>query len=276
MRVNSGFSTSCIDGYTTSFYLAGGVLSSGGTCRACASNCHKCDTVGPGLCDSNQCYDGFVQILRTNNCTQCLGACPTCSSSDPNICTSCPTGQYLTATSSCQLCSSTCLTCSGSASTCTSCNVGFELVSSACYSKPFACVALTATFTCSSCFSGYKLNAASTACEIDTSCNGTSTCSTCDYGYYLSGGKCLQCPTLPSNCLTCDPSSTSKCFVCNTGYYLQAGACVACSTGCSACDSNTFCSTAASGYFLVLRTNGENSGKFQKCSTQCLTCSKNS
>lgn len=125
LKVNNAFSTACVDGYTTTFYSSEGSVTSGGTCRACAPNCHKCDSAGPTKCDSNQCYDGFVQIFGTTNCTKCLGGCPTCSGSDPNICTSCPTGQYIVSTGGCGVCSSSCLTCSGSATTCTSCNVGF-------------------------------------------------------------------------------------------------------------------------------------------------------
>lgn len=52
LNTNSGFATSCIDGYTGTFYTTGSTIVTGGVCRACASNCHKCDVSGPAKCDS--------------------------------------------------------------------------------------------------------------------------------------------------------------------------------------------------------------------------------
>lgn len=214
-----------------------------------------------------------MQIRDTTNCTQCLGACPTCSNEDPNICTSCPDGQYL-AGGICSLCASTCKTCS-SGTGCLSCYKGYQLISSGCYAVPSGCVSLATPTTCSICFAGYLLTTGNTACAVDTSCNGTSTCSICDNGYYLSAKKCLNCPTLPPNCLTCDPSLTTFCYICSTGYYVSSGSCVACSTGCADCSSSNFCLKAATGYFLIPDAKKDNSGRVKACQSPCVTCTSN-
>ena len=52
LALDESFSTNCIMGFTTAYYLdANGNLISGGVCRACATNCKKCDQGGPGTCD---------------------------------------------------------------------------------------------------------------------------------------------------------------------------------------------------------------------------------
>ena len=246
---NLAFSTSCIQGYTAAFH------STGGTCQACALNCKKCDQNGPGKCDSSWCFEGFVQLAGTTNCTACFGGCASCNSNDLSVCTSCGVGQYVS-NGICSSCGNNCVTCS-SGSICVTCSDGWQLISGNCYQIPLGCISLSSATICSSCVSGYVLSNGNTACTLGGTCNSTNSCVICPSSQYLSSGQCLSCPSLPSYCLKCDPNTPANCFQCSTGFYVAAGSCVSCSANCADCSSPNFCKTAASGYYIIPLTNGE-------------------
>ena len=272
LETDAGYSTSCIPGFTSAFYTdSTGTKQQGGTCRACSLFCLKCDQNGPGNCDSGNCIAGYAQLINTVNCTACFGGCPKCSPTNPSFCEQCPAGQY-GANGVCTACMSTCATCADGTS-CATCITGSSLINSTCYVVPSGCTGLSsATGQCSACFSGYTLSG--NTCTVDTTCNGTSTCTVCQSGFYLSSGKCLNCPTLLSNCITCDATTTSNCFLCSTGFYLAGGgtACTACTTGCADCASPSFCKAPSAGYYLIPTPEGQNSGQFAACTSPCATC----
>ena len=185
------YSVGCIFGYTDIFYSgAGGAQFSGGVCRACATNCRKCDQGGPGTCDDGECYVGYQKLQGQTNCTTCLRGCSSCSTTDLNVCLNCPNGQFGTP-GTCSYCDANCLTCSSSATTCTSCSPGSTLVNSTCYVLPQNCFALsTVDASCSACFQGYILS--NGACVFNISCNTTvvgnnanASCFICDLNHYI-------------------------------------------------------------------------------------------
>jgi hypothetical protein len=268
LPTNVGFVSVCKLGYSSAFYIVNGTVQNGGTCQPCGLNCLKCDQNGPGTCDLNKCFEGYVQLSGTTNCSACFGGCPQCSTSDLSFCLRCPTGQF-GANGVCTPCGATCATCTNSTD-CATCAIGLQLFGGVCYSVPTGCVSLSSATACSSCFSGYLLSGG--ICSLDATCNGTSSCTVCATGNYLSARKCYSCPSLPANCVTCDSSNTSSCFDCATGFYVSAGVCTACTAGCSSCLSGTFCSDAASGSFLVPQQDGSNSGVVGTCRSPCLTC----
>lgn len=232
LSTNSGFAAICKIGYTAAYYTSGGSLQSGGTCRACSTHCKQCDINGPSNCDTGQCYTGYVVLSGTTNCTACFGSCSSCSTTDLSACSSCPIGQFLSGTS-CITCATNCDACT-SATLCTTCSSGYSLVNGGCVAIPVGCISMSSASTCSGCIVGYTLNSVSSGCNIDTTCNGTSTCEVCSSGQYLSGKNCLTCPSLATNCLTCDPSTPVNCFKCSAGFYLAStNTCTSCVTGCA-------------------------------------------
>ena len=264
LPTNLNFSISC----TPKYSAATSSSSSGGYCLPCASNCLKCDINGPGNCDSLMCLLGFVQLSGTLNCTACFNSCPICDSNDPNLCLDCGSGRYTDGSGICLVCSSGCQACT-SASSCSACLLGYNLVNSICIASPkYPCVAINNNSQCSSCFFGYVLNG--TSCAIDTSCNNTHSCVNCAYGYYLKNSSCFGCPVLP-NCVTCN--ANSECILCTKGHYLTSAGCAICANNCKDCSSSSYCSEASDGNYLIVNIDGSNSGHASACSSPCLTCS---
>lgn len=271
-RININYALTCKDGYTGGHFSSSAVTT-GGTCQACASFCKTCQFTGPGNCDSTGCIKGTVQITGTSNCTKCFQGCVTCSASDPNSCTSCGNRRYLTTSSTCESCPTGCKTCT-SATLCQSCLKGYfySSTNNSCTTLPAFCVSISTAGVCDKCFAGYALNTGTNTCVADTSCNATSSCTICPQGYTLASGVCSVC-TLGSNCLACSSTSSSTCIKCNTGYYLDsANACQTCTANCAACDSSTFCTTAATGYYVVLSPSDSYTGVVAQCYSTCATC----
>lgn len=144
-----------------------------GTCLYCYSLCATC--TGAASTDCTSCYTGYY--LYSGQCLPCNSNCATCLVTNPNICASCYTGKYLSA-GQCLACDGNCATCVGTSTTCTSCNAGWFLVGSACYS------------TCNSPLTSYVSNGV-TYCQ--TPCPGQfvywdSSCgSTCSYASNAAG-----------------------------------------------------------------------------------------
>ena len=209
--------------------------------------------------------------MGTTNCSACFAGCPKCSTSNLGFCERCPAGQF-GSSGTCSACDTNCQTCSINSTNCLTCPIGYSNINNTCYIVPANCVSLDQTTTqCASCFSGYLLSG--NACNVDTTCDANSTCTTCPDGKRLNNGKCLNCPTLPGNCLTCDPNIPANCFKCSTGFYLNAGSCTVCPTGCLICSNVNYCSSAGNGYFLIPNPDGSISGKFGSCLSPCATCS---
>ena len=268
--LNFNYALICEPGYTGGAYSTSSAVT-GGTCQACSLYCVSCLSNGPGHCDSNGCIQGTVQVTGTTNCTKCFAGCTTCSASDPNQCLDCGNQRFLTTAGSCQGCPTGCQTCT-SASNCQSCTQGYFLVGTACTILPAFCVSLNSTGVCSKCFGGYLLNTGTNACDVDISCNAGSTCTACAQGYTLSGGVCSAC-SLGSNCVACSSTSATTCVKCTTGFYLDtSSACQSCTANCLACSSGSFCSQAASGFFVSLAVDGSYSGVVGQCYSLCATC----
>ena len=274
--LDQSFSTSCIIGFTTAYYLdANGTSVAGGVCRACATNCKKCDQNGPGTCDDGECFVGYQKFQGLSNCTACMYGCSSCSIYDLS-CHSCPEGQFGTP-GSCQVCDSSCLTCSNT-TVCLSCQRGSNLINNTCYAIPAGCATLSLTTgTCSACLQGYNLS--NNQCVLDTTCSANSTCVTCGQGFYFPSASCTLCPAVCTqcpaiaNCFTCNPLNTSKCLKCLDGYYLSANAiCTPCPAGCPLCSSPSFCFESSPGYYLVPDQNGVSLGIIKICNSPCATC----
>lgn len=135
------------------------------------------------------------------------------------------------------------------------------------------CVSYTAAITCQTCDVNYNL--VNGNCELSIACNANASCTNCKYNYYLSSGTCLICPTI-ANCNSCNVIDSTKCIDCVTGYYLNsASVCTVCpQTGCADCSSDTVCTTASSGYYLLVDISGQNTGGVSQCKGYCATCKK--
>ena len=203
---NRSFSTDCLPGYTATF--CEGMLA-GGVCRPCAANCIQCDAAGPGKCDQGKCAIGYVILVGTTNCTECVGGQPTCSPFNPVTLVSCLNGQYRNGQNSCSPCPTNCSLCV-SATNCTGCKPGYALVNGACYLIPANCVGLNADLTCSGCLNNYRLSANKLSCVFVQDCNVTKTCTTCPPGNYLKDGVCVKCSLL-KNCMECGKVGCAKC-----------------------------------------------------------------
>ena len=137
-------------------------------------------------------------MAEYKECLPCPSYCPYCS--DPLTCLSCNYGYYLSG-GNCKQCSTkNCYGCdNGVANQCTVCNEGYHLTSSkSCVTCPENCNICSDTHTCTSCSSGFYLNAeVCSACTMNCDkCTDADTCQSCNDGYFLqqSNGKCMTCP----------------------------------------------------------------------------------
>jgi proprotein convertase subtilisin/kexin type 5 len=217
-------------------------------CTACAGNCLKCGTKGPGLCDDNGCVSGYTALSTNHECVKCLNGCTSCSGQDFTVCLSCSDGTYLSG-KSCLSCIKGCSTCS-SQSVCSICSEGYSLRVGVCYPTPGPpCAQSSADGVCIGCISNYQLINAT--CQIITAKVCASNCTQCPFGYYLSSGKaCLSCPAT-ANCLQCDSTAPASCLKCASGFYWNGAACTACDVNCQLCSGPSRCFLAKSGYYLV-------------------------
>jgi proprotein convertase subtilisin/kexin type 5 len=269
------FSLTCARGFTAVMNLTNSPSTS--VCEPCAGNCYRCDINGAGTCDPGQCEVGYVQQSGMTNCTQCFNGCPSCDPNNLMTCLSCGVRRYTDGSSNCQACPAGCQNCKSSTS-CTSCFPNYVMVGQLCESGPaWPCVSAS-NGVCTKCVDGFSLS--NSSCVYNAICNQNATCSSCPYGYYLTNitnmqGVCAQCPNI-TNCLACNPLNSTSCFLCDAGFFATtAGACLPCSTGCAQCSSTTYCTLAASGYYLTTTSDNSFSGQTAKCSFPCLTCDMN-
>lgn len=285
-------SSNCPDGYYAD--------SSSLECQTCHPACLTC--VGSDQSSCSLCAAGFYlqPDLKTcltscpsqgywadssgNNCLQCSTECASCFGSTNADCLTCSPGNYLqpgttvcfpscpnsyyadTSTQTCVSCHSNCAQCFGPAIT-----------------------------QCTSCVSGYFVNASATTCQT-----------TCSDGFWTNslGNICSLCP---HECLTCQGSTTPNCTSCKEGYFFitntseclpscpagyyastEEGICQPCDEACATCNGSSHddCSSCNSGYFLqpyspsCLRTCPEHkywpdteTNTCVACAPECLSCS---
>ena len=117
---------------------------------------------------------------------------------------------------------------------------------------PANCVSVDANGKCTACFGGYNLGGGVCGADISCNTNAAVSCTICPVGYYLQASTCNLCSAI-ANCKSCDSNNNTLCLVCNTGYYVNdQSLCQQCPTNCQACDTNLFCTSAASGYYISL------------------------
>ena len=263
------FATSCPDDINYATGCITGYSPFNGACQACATNCLTCGSAGPDKCDT--CTEGYVVIFGTSNCTQCYGGCGSCAELNPGSCLTCPDGSYVDKnTSTCQSCSSVCITCT-SETVCLSCINKYILSNDFCFLQLDFCISQSNS-TCTQCYTGYSITGRKC---VATGCNTTATCLSCEQGLYLKSGNCLSC-SAGANCFTCVASQPTKCLLCVSGFYIDSlSTCSNCSTalkGCAECNSDSYCTQAADGFYLVKNSRGRENGKVDTCKKGCATC----
>ena len=238
-----------------------GWYTSGGNCveNDCSAFSSATSSI-TGCSSSSSCLSGVKTTYKCDNCYTgyevengvCNKTCTYTTTSKPNNCA--------IATGSCQLGSASGTT-TYYATTCQTCNNGYEVSSGSCIAA--ACTGYDSTST------------SITGCQtVSSAClSGTTNkykCNTCYTGYSLTSGKCNKTCTYtktskPSNCKTvssCQLGSasgtttyySSSCTTCNTGYTVSNGSCVvSCSytrtTKPSNCSSAASCSKNGTTYY---------------------------
>lgn len=175
-------------------------------------------------------------------------------------------------------CPANCNTCT-TETHCTSCNSGYYLKDSLCYSCGVlfsGCISCTAQ-ACSYCRSGSSLQAG-VCVQCIANCLGCSdslTCLTCRSTYYNKGTECVSCKIYGSECISCN---SERCFGCNSAMYLnETFSCLKCTDKygnlCQSCDINK-CASCISGYELINGTCRTpcNGGMYLNETYFCLNC----
>ncbi len=196
---------------------------------------------GCSTCDCNSCISGFVLDSSTKTCVACAPGCIACSLNGLSSCTSCFSGFFLNANSSCQPCQSPCLACTTSATSCTACPPG----------QYFSVGQAQCDFCPKNCFN----------------CTNSSECVTCQPGFVLTpANRCRKCSI---KCSNCEPSNITKCTSCSRGLQLLNGDCVSCPDNCLSC-SNGLCADCKNGY-----SPNSNGVCVLNCKLPCITCVDN-
>jgi hypothetical protein len=286
-----GISLGCAHGYR--------VLSQGSTCEPaclsnqyydgnkrqcfdCAPDCISCVGIKTNCTDcrpGDYLYSQFIPFtlkkpcyLRKSTALQgyylsgggsvpkpCPYPCLTCTSL--TMCLSCYRGYFVDGSNACLPCTAPCYECSGSATTCTSCHMGYELIVSTCsqicedyeYFNTTLNVCVRCPLPCRKC------------AEPDPT-----VCLACYTGKYLLAGDCVPCHETCANCTgplatdcdACMPSlnktGTTCESLCLNNSYLNTSAaqCYACHKFCKTCSgpSPYNCTTCLTGYTLETNT----------------------
>lgn len=219
-----------------------------GTCLKIPSgqtipNCLNYETLGA----CQRCRDGYMvqgtgcALIQAQNCLV---------AASPYQCDSCPAGYILTSSLEFLNCVA------GNIANCVEyeakepprCNVcqkNFypdELGQCIAVTTPIEyCLVYDTNSTCVRCDSNTALNANKTACltqtqtfhAIDYNCDDSAetakpVCSVCTAGYYFNaGGECVECSSLMTGCLVCNPLQPDVCLLCGPGYFMNnQGDCV--------------------------------------------------
>lgn len=208
------------------------VFDSFGGCLVCSFRSIKnsvgvCILVNPlcntwdanGFCTS--CYQGYS--LSGTNCV--IQSDPNCLIWSGSVCTQCIPWTYYDG-SKCVQVSTACRTFNPSNGQCTSCYTGWTLNAGVCsVNADPQCRVVANDGTCSACYGGYYYNLSQGKCVIGNSlCQGLDlygNCLGCYGGYYLKNGNCyIQDPL----CKTFN-YTTYQCTECYSGYTLNNGSC---------------------------------------------------
>lgn len=165
-------------------------------CGPCADHCSRCDLLGEGRCDPEQCHQGF-SLTATGVCAPCSIHCSNCTKAGPGRCDtgSCRPGYGLQGASECSKC------------------------------KVDGCDVCDFSFGCDVCRDGFGLTpdrsceACATACKRCTGA-GVDGCAECVAGFGWDAGRCFSCADQCENCAQngpgqCDPGQ------CSTGWILE-------------------------------------------------------
>ena len=251
-------------------------------CQSCSTrNCLSCSTYS----GCTRCQIGFVSSSNNSyyyyssstnaTCRKCSIYCSACDRDDITHCLNCTKGLELI-NGRCESCPQNCLYCKGTA--CAFCVEGFVPNSNnvcvpKCKLPCITCVDNQAS-NCTSCQKGSTL--VNGQCVLDLTCNNDNSCKYCGQGlnYFLNpmsatGGKCLQCPSIP-NCLQCNDLSTSFCMLCADGFFPNAaGLCAPCPANCSKCVNEKTCTACQTGWTLY---DISPEGQCFKCESPCASC----
>lgn len=132
----------------------------------CQTHSNSFDTQGYLICLT--CKTGYYKSSISNSCPPCSSTCLTCSGSSMT-CTSCPSGSYLSGSSSCLSCGLGCASCSSAV--CTTCREGyFKNPTGSCSACISNCAVCTSSVGCSTCMSGSDLKVENgvTICKLST------------------------------------------------------------------------------------------------------------
>ncbi|CAK58841.1 unnamed protein product (macronuclear) [Paramecium tetraurelia] len=296
-------------------------------CLNSITSCTSCKVLRQLSNNQCKCVDGTYESGSDKQCLFCDQTCLTCIN-QANYCTTCAVDKFRIFSTGnicickdgyyeepisldCRPCDSSCLTCKVFPTNCLTCDPSYNL-------------SLNTTGRCL-CSSGYFFNSSTSTCAMCTvlcrECKSLSQCLECESitryfdpvnlkcpckdGYYEVNQKkcscnnfrvtvvcnfsCKTCQSLPTNCLSCEPTnyrllnSSNQC-ICLDGYYdIGIELCQPCNPICQTCVMTstkcTSCNQAQNFRLLNLNQcvcqNGYyDSGQLvcQKCSNQCLTC----
>ncbi|CAJ1399432.1 unnamed protein product [Effrenium voratum] len=161
-------------------------------CLLCAEHCARCELLGEGRCDPEQCHPGF-SLTPTGVCAPCSMHCSNCTKAGPGHCDlgSCRPGYGLQGAAGCSKCQvEGCDVCDSYG--CDVCREGFGL---------------TPDRSCEAC---------ATACKRCTGAGGGG-CAECVPGFGLEAGHCSACA---DQCEHCEEMGPGQCDVgaCASGW----------------------------------------------------------
>lgn len=182
----------------------------------------------------------------------------------------------------CDSCPQNCTNCVGNSTlvTCTVCNSGYVLDSTACYLTCVTAGTFAVNGICQGCYSTCKT--CSTIYTNCTSCYSNTTVpylynfnciSICPNGFYADNSS-LSCVKCTSPCEYCSNSSVYSCQTCISGYYLlnntcfatcpsnyynSSGSCLVCVSPCFTCTTELSCLSCTNNTYLYQN----------QCLTQC-------
>ncbi len=235
-------------------------------CTACTSPCAKCTKSSTGTVTCSLCQAGYYYDTATSSCKNCIDGCAVCTTG--TSCTTCKPKYYATG--------STCTACGANQGpldcNCPA-NYFWDKTSTDCSKCPDGCSVCSTSDTCTTCFSNFYMDNGVCKAALGNNCDTAhpmGTCRTCIASAYYraTDNTCNDCSIIP-NCLTCD--SNTKCTTCATGYFVDGGNCTACPTNltnCDACSSATLCDQCKTGYYWNTTTL-----KCDACMSGCTACS---
>ena len=282
----------CIACVANGFYLS----QKSKTCKACGTNCVKCDSDGQclGCLDANMAiqisgencdYNCGVEekkdeLASPKRCTNCV--VENCQKCNPTgLCTECNKGFYkiidVNSLASCAQCESTCEECD-TVNSCNLCKDKDHFIAS----DGSKCIEKCPEGEFEVMNNGVKM---CNKCSLENclECSDDSSCSKCAERFFLSesGKECKSCPRSCSKCRSeslCEScvneneylqTDKSGCLPqCNKGEYGDAkeNKCYKCPEKCPSCSSSTSCDTCEKGMM------SDGNGGCESCPENCQDC----